>query len=101
MKLNVKFMVINEATQGVSRSTGLPWVCQSVVVAWDELRDEATGEVVTQRLACRLHGAEVERLQRLCPVLGLTVVPVDIRFRTDTVNNRVINDVRLWLADRQ
>ena len=96
MQLNVKFLVINEEKSGVGRATGLPWRVMNVVVGWDEPTADPN-YTRQQRLQCKLHGDQIDRLRALNPVLHETLVPVEIGFTTELANNYVRNDVTLWL----
>ena len=92
MKLKVRFAVINECKSGVSRSTGMPYNIQDVVVTWDEVDEQ--GAVRQQFLLCSLTAASIERLASMGPIGQDVEFDVDVTFRTEVFNRRVINKVR-------
>lgn len=96
MKQKVRFAVINECRTGLSRSTGIPYTMQEVVVTWDEA--DPHGVVRPQYLLCSLSADSISRLASMGPIGQNVELDVLIQFKTECYNDRVRNRVTLYLV---
>lgn len=95
MRQKIRFAVINECKTGVSRSTGMPYSMQQVVVTWDEVDEQ--GVVRPQFLLCNLSAESITRLATMGPIGQNVEFDVLITFKTESFNGRVRNRVTMHL----
>lgn len=91
---NVEIRVINAVREGISKSTGMAWKSQEVVVAWKEKLSD--GHEAENRTTATLFGEMVDKFAAMNLNVG-SVTTVDIAFSTRSFNERVYCDNRLFV----
>lgn len=95
MQITATIKVINEVKTGVSKSSGNPWKRQEIVLGWDEPYGE-DGRTRQQLLLVSMVGKTVDKFEELECKVG-DVITGDLDFETRVANNKVYNDIALYL----
>ena len=95
MQITATIKVINEVKTGVSKSSGNPWKRQEIVLGWEEPYGE-DGRTRQQLLLVSMVGKTVDKFEELECKVG-DVITGDLDFETRVANNKVYNDIALYL----
>lgn len=96
MQITATIKVINEIKTGVSRSSGNPWKRQEIVLGWEEPYGN-DGRTRQQLLLVAMVGKSVDKFEELECKVGDTITG-ELDFETRVANDRVFNDIALFLA---
>ena len=96
MQITATIKVINEVKTGVSRSSGNPWKRQEIVLGWEEPYGN-DGRTRQQLLLVAMVGKSVDKFEELECKVGDTITG-SLDFETRVANDRVFNDIALFLA---